>query len=177
MHSVLSCLQKCTDDWYLYIDNGNFTSFTFIDRQKPFDTVKHDILLQKIYLFDIKIRSCAGDMETARMVYRSINNEAPNYLTGLLERLSQSTARELRNIKIDFALSLKKTSGGQRCFSYRGARLWKNLTADAKNAQTLTQFKLHTKIPIDLFVNKIIFNFLFLLLLLYVISSVMHISL
>ena len=81
------------------------------------------------------------DIETATMVYRSINNEAPNYLTSLFERLSQNTIRELRNTKTDLKLPLLKTSSGQKCFSYRGARLWNNLSADAKNAQTQIQFK------------------------------------
>ena len=74
------------------------------------------------------------NIKTAMMVYRSMNNEAPSYLTSLLERLSQNTVRELRNTKTDFKLSLLKTSSGQKCFSYRGARLWNNLSADAKNA-------------------------------------------
>ena len=54
MHSVLSCLLKCTNDWYLSLDKGNFTSVTFIDLKKAFDTVNHEILLKKIYLYGIK---------------------------------------------------------------------------------------------------------------------------
>ena len=46
------------------------------------------------------------------MVYKSINNEAPNYLMSLFERLSQNTARELRNTKTDLKLPLLKTSSG-----------------------------------------------------------------
>ena len=34
-------------------------------------------------------------METAMKVYRSINNEAPNYLSSLFDRLSQNTIRDL----------------------------------------------------------------------------------
>ena len=52
-NSVLSCLLKCTNDWYLEIDKGNFTSDTFIDLKKALDTVSHEILL-KIYLYGIK---------------------------------------------------------------------------------------------------------------------------
>ena len=62
-------------------------------------------------------------METATMVCRSIDNEAPDYLSTLFERLSQKTTKELRNIKTDLKLPLLKTSNGQNCFSYRGARL------------------------------------------------------
>ena len=61
-------------------------------------------------------------METAMMVLRSINNEAPNYLKSLFERLSQNTIRELGNTKIDLKLPLLEVSSGQKCFSYRGAR-------------------------------------------------------
>ena len=75
------------------------------------------------------------------MIYRLINNEAPKYLTSLFERLSQNTVRELRNTKTDHKLPLLKISSGKRCFSYRGARLWNNLSADAKNSQTISQFK------------------------------------
>ena len=48
------------------------------------------------------------DMETATMAYRSINNEAPDYLSTLLERLSQNTIKELRNTKTDLKLPLLK---------------------------------------------------------------------
>ena len=51
MHSVLSCLLKCMNDWYLDINKGNFTSVIFIDLKEAFDTVNHEILLKKIYLY------------------------------------------------------------------------------------------------------------------------------
>ena len=54
MHSVLSCLLKCTNDWYLDIDKGNFTSVTLIDLKKAFDIVNHKILLNKIHSYGIK---------------------------------------------------------------------------------------------------------------------------
>ena len=50
MHSILSCLLKYTNDWYLHLDKGNFTSVTFIDLKKAFDIVNLEILLKKIYL-------------------------------------------------------------------------------------------------------------------------------
>ena len=48
-------------------------------------------------------------METATMVYRSINNEAPDYLSTLFERLSRNTIKELRNTKTDLKLPLLNT--------------------------------------------------------------------
>ena len=80
-------------------------------------------------------------IETAMMVYLSINSEAPSYLTSLFERLSQNTVSELRTTKTDLKLPLLKTSSRQKYFSYRGARLWNNLSIDANNAQTQFQLK------------------------------------
>ena len=34
LHSVLTCLLKCTHDWYSNISKGKFTSVTFIDLKK-----------------------------------------------------------------------------------------------------------------------------------------------
>ena len=53
MHSVLSCLLKCTNDWYLNLEGGKYTAVTFVDLKKAFDTVNHEILLQKIKLYCI----------------------------------------------------------------------------------------------------------------------------
>ena len=54
MNSVPRCLLKCTNDWYLDIDNGHFTSVTLIDLKQALGTVNHEILLKKIYLYGIK---------------------------------------------------------------------------------------------------------------------------
>ena len=48
LHSVLTCLLKCTNDWYLNLENSEYTAVTFIDLKKAFDTVSHDILIQKL---------------------------------------------------------------------------------------------------------------------------------
>ena len=54
LHSVLACLLKCMNDWRLNIDKGKFTSVTFINLKKAFDTVNHEILLKKLYLCGIR---------------------------------------------------------------------------------------------------------------------------
>ena len=41
LHSVVTCLMKNTNDWYLNIDKGEYTGLIFIDLKKAFDTVDH----------------------------------------------------------------------------------------------------------------------------------------
>ena len=53
LHSVVSCLLKCTNDWYFNIDRGKYTAMIFIDLKKAFDTVDHEILLDKMHHYGI----------------------------------------------------------------------------------------------------------------------------
>ena len=53
LHSVVSCLLNCTNDWYVNIDRGKFTAMIFIDLKKAFDTVDHQILLNKMRNYGI----------------------------------------------------------------------------------------------------------------------------
>ena len=53
LHSAVSCLLKSTDDWYANMDKGRFTATAFFDFKKAFDTVDHDILLQKIEKYGV----------------------------------------------------------------------------------------------------------------------------
>ena len=53
LHSVLSCLLKCTTDRYLNLEGGKYTAVTFVDLKRAFDTVNHEILLQKLELYGI----------------------------------------------------------------------------------------------------------------------------
>ena len=34
LHSVLSCLLKCTKDWYLNLEGGRYTAVTFVDPKR-----------------------------------------------------------------------------------------------------------------------------------------------
>ena len=47
---------KCTDDWYNGLDTGQMTGLVFIDLKKAFDTVDHEILCKKLYLYGVQDR-------------------------------------------------------------------------------------------------------------------------
>ena len=53
LHSVVTCLMLNTNKWYLTIDKGEYTGLIFIDLKKAFDTVHHNILLQKLAKYGV----------------------------------------------------------------------------------------------------------------------------
>ena len=53
------------------------------------------------------------DTEVFKIVQKSINHEAPEYLTGLLRRLSETSAKLLGNTNTDLNGPFLKTACGQ----------------------------------------------------------------
>ena len=47
------CLLKCTSDWYLNIDKGQYTAMIFVDLKEPFDTIDHEIPLKKLKKYGV----------------------------------------------------------------------------------------------------------------------------
>ena len=75
------------------------------------------------------------------MVYESVNNQAPIYVTKMFVRLSDACNNEVRNTKTDLAVSLRKSAFGQKCFSYEGAQLWNDLSVKVKSLKSYEIFK------------------------------------
>ena len=70
--------------------------------------------------------------ETNIMVYKSLHELAPQYMCNLFTRASQLTSRCLRNTLTDLRLPKKNSKTGQKCFSFRGATAWNDLSAEGK---------------------------------------------
>ena len=79
--------------------------------------------------------------ETLQMVYKCTNDEAPSYLACLFNRLSETSTRELRNTETDLRVPFLRTTCDQKCFCFRGAKLWNGLDAKSKLTKNFKRFK------------------------------------
>jgi retron-type reverse transcriptase len=48
LHSTLTALLQATNNWSVNIDNGLINGIIFIDLKKAFDTINHEIIIQKL---------------------------------------------------------------------------------------------------------------------------------
>ena len=98
------------------------------------------------------------DLESARIVYKSLNGDEPSYMSDMFTKVNEtngdepsymsdmftkvnvSTTRSLRNSDCDLRVPFLRTTTGQRCFSYQGAKLWNGLSKNTKNTSTLKNF-------------------------------------
>ena len=75
------------------------------------------------------------------MVYKSINDLPPDYLSEMFTKNSAYSRKNLRNTATDLQVPLMKTCNGQRDFSYRGAGVWNHLDLEVKQASSFKAFK------------------------------------
>ena len=75
------------------------------------------------------------------MMYKSLNDLAPKYLSDLFVRLSDFHILELRNTKSNLPVPLMQTVSGQKAFSYLGTKVWNKLNNIVKEAPSVYSFK------------------------------------
>ena len=80
-------------------------------------------------------------VETACMVYKSINELAPDYLLQIFTKQSACSRENLKNTATDLQIPLVKTCSGQRTVSYRGARVFNHLDLAVKQTSSVKAFK------------------------------------
>ena len=54
IHSTALALSRASNKWLINIDNGSLNSVVFLDVQKAFDTVDHEIMLNKLRCYDVQ---------------------------------------------------------------------------------------------------------------------------
>ena len=81
------------------------------------------------------------DLETLKMVFKSLNGDAPSYMSDMFTRVSETTSCVLLNSDKNLRTPMLRTSAGQGCFSFRGASLWNGLQNELKGAPTLRKFQ------------------------------------
>ena len=82
--------------------------------------------------------------ESASMVYKAANNQAPVYRTILFNRVSSATNRFICNLEVNIRPLRLKTKHGQNCFAYKGAMIWNSLSYDYTNSFQSFKLKLKT---------------------------------
>ena len=98
--------------------------------------------LQKTWLahhqWTHQIRNLKDGVQIGNTIF---NSQAPIYLTEMFARLPDTCKRELRNTKTDLTVPCRKSAFGQKSFSYKGAKLWNDLSVEVKSSKSYEIFK------------------------------------
>ena len=79
MHSTVTALLNSTNTWLLNMDRGLFNIAIFLDLQKAFDTVNHEILLKKLELYGVTnnglLKSYLSDRKQSCLINNTYSSE------------------------------------------------------------------------------------------------------
>jgi hypothetical protein len=81
------------------------------------------------------------DIHKLTMMYKILNNLAPNYLRDHFEMSAIDNFYRLRNRKPCLVLPKPQTEYLKKCFACSGLKLWYTLPEDVKCSNSLSQFK------------------------------------
>ena len=80
------------------------------------------------------------------MMYKSLNNLAPDYMKDLFSKVSESHSRNLRSVENDLLMiPFSKTRYYDRSFAIQGVKQWNSLPINIRNAPSLNSFKHNVK--------------------------------
>ena len=78
------------------------------------------------------------------MTFKCVNDLAPSYLCGKLNKRQQISGRITRQSN-DFQISKCRTATGQKSFQYRSVSIWNSLSPTAKQLSSIEHFKHYLK--------------------------------
>ena len=110
-----------------------------LDVKKPTDTPSPDLFAKLNWLsFDKRII-----LQRGTLVYKSLNNLAPDYLCNIFTKLKDTRSRITRAFTNDkLALQRKfRLAVGQKSFLYRGTHLWNSLPLEITKSNDLNNFR------------------------------------
>ena len=79
------------------------------------------------------------------MMYQSLHEMTPEYLSSRFVFRNDITSNRLRNTENKLALPQPRTNYLMKSFSYGGARLWNSQSSDLRAATSLHEFKLNIR--------------------------------
>ena len=83
-------------------------------------------------------------MRDVTLMYKSVNNLLPAYISCKIGKRSTSHVYNLRNSE-DLNLPRCRRAAAQRGFFYRAAKAWNSLSNNTRTARSLRSFKKHAK--------------------------------
>ena len=113
------------------------------------------LIKERLFLFGefaVSKTQCLYNKQKALMMYKTMNDLAPEYLQSLFSQ--RHSAYGLRNSEGRLTLSKPSTNYLKRSFSYSGAMLWNNLPKNLKNAASVEHFKRNIKKVADVLVCR-----------------------
>ena len=80
------------------------------------------------------------------MVFKSLNSQAPEYLSNLLTKCSETNVRSLRSSKQEYLeVTFVRTTYYENSFSVTGQKLWNSLPIQIRQSSSLITFKQSVK--------------------------------